>query len=272
MPRTHTPSPSGPAGSRLAQLLGELDKRLAGARHGDFAERLGRLFDLSDAIALDGATRHKPAGPFSPAENLLQELQEDLLDSRRALLEQLARSFRGETAPSVIALPAPGAGAAPGKRPPFSTYSNFYQAHQRQMIAGVANLRLRCRRQLAAQNARLAHLAELDAVFESGLASYVRQGFAALPGILETRYRTLWQQRDPEQPPAAWLEPHSWLQQFRAELKMLLLAELEARQEPVLGLLEAAREQLAGSTAADNSGGADRAPAAQENHGVRSTP
>ena len=242
MHRTQTPTQSGLPGSRLVQLLSSLDSKAARASHGDFAERLGRLFDLSDAIALDGATRVPPKGPFSPVDDLPSQLQEHLLKTRRALLDHLGRSFSGEKAASVIALPPLRDDADAEKRPSFGAYDRFYQAHQRQMIAGLSNLRLRCRRLLAGHSAPLAHLAELDAVFESGLASYARQGFAALPGVLEQRYRLLWQQRDPFHTPADWLSPQGWLTQFRRELKMLLLAELDARQEPVLGLLAAARE------------------------------
>ncbi|MGB1464785.1 MAG: DUF3348 family protein [Alcanivorax nanhaiticus] len=242
MHRTQPRTQSGLPGSRLVQLLNSLDSKAARASHGDFAERLGRLFDLSDAISLDGATRYRPKGPFSGAEELPQQLQDDLLKTRRALLDYLGRSFSGEKAASVVALPPLRDDADAEKRPSFSAYERFYQAHQRQMIAGLSNLRLRCRRLLAGHSAPLAHLAELDAVFESGLASYARHGFAALAGVLEQRYRLLWQQRDPFHTPADWLGPQGWLTQFRRELKMLLLAELDARQEPVLGLLAAARE------------------------------
>ncbi len=251
MHRTQSRTQSGFSGSRLVQLLGSLDSKAARASHGDFAERLGRLFDLSDAIALDGATRHQPAGPFTPAADLPGQLQDDLLKTRAALLDHLSRSFAGEKAASVIALPPLRNDADAEKRPVFSAYERFYQAHQRQMIAGLTNLRLRCRRRLATHSASLAHLAELDAVFESGLASYARQGFAALPGFLEKRYRALWQQRDPFHTPTDWLGPHGWLTQFRRELKMLLLAELDARQEPVLGLLAAAREATSDALPAD---------------------
>ncbi|MGB2246906.1 MAG: DUF3348 family protein [Alcanivorax sediminis] len=249
MHRTQTRTQSGLPGSRLVQLLSSLDSKAARASHGDFAERLGRLFDLSDAIALDGATRHTPKGPFSASDAMPQLLQDDLLKTRRALLDYLGRSFTGEKAASIIAMPPLRDDAEADKRPSFGAYDRFYQAHQRQMIAGLSNLRLRCRRLLAGHSAPLAHLAELDAVFESGLASYARQGFAALPGFLEQRYRLLWQQRDPFHTPADWLSPQGWLTQFRRELKMLLLAELDARQEPVLGLLAAAREATESSPA-----------------------
>ena len=241
MQRTHTAPQSAPA-SRLVQLLQSLDSKAVRAGHGDFAERLGRLFDLSDAISLDGATRHTPSGPFTANDDLPEQLQADLLRTRRALLDYIGRSFAGEKAASIVALPPLREDAGAEKRPSFGAYERFYQAHQRQLIAGLTNLRLRCRRLLAGHSEPLAHLAEIDAVMESSLTAWARQGFAALSGVLEQRYRLLWQQRDPFHTPADWLGPHGGLTQFRRELKMLLLAELDARQEPVLGLLAAARD------------------------------
>ena len=97
MHRTHTSSQSGPAGSRLVALLTQLDRKAARASHGDFAERLGRLFDLSDAIALDGANQYRPKGPFDARPDATERLQADLLKTRDTLLAHLSRSFAGET-------------------------------------------------------------------------------------------------------------------------------------------------------------------------------
>jgi hypothetical protein len=107
------------------------------------------------------------------------------------------------------------------------------------MIAGLSNLRQRARRLLGSHSDAMARLAELDAVFEQSMAGYVRHCFGALPGFLEKRYRTLWDTRDPFHTAQDWLSPQGWLGQFRRELQLLLLAELDARQEPVLGLLDA---------------------------------
>ncbi|MCG8392527.1 MAG: DUF3348 domain-containing protein [Pseudomonadales bacterium] len=244
MHRTQTTAQSGPADSRLVQLLTHLDRKAAKAPHEDFAERLGRLFDLSDAITLDGANKHRPKGPFQASEDAAERLQADLLKTRATLLEHLSRSFAGEKAASVISLPALRDDAPADKRPTFGPYERFYQGHQRQLIAGISNLRLRARRILAGHSESLARLAELDAVFENSLAPYVRQCFGNLAGFLERRYRTLWEQRDPFHTPPDWLQPHGWLSQFQRELQMLLLAELDARQEPVLGLLDALNNEV----------------------------
>ncbi len=239
MHRTHTPAPSGPAGSRLVTLLTQLDRKAARDSHGDFAERLGRLFDLSDAISLDGANQYRPKGPFEARPDATERLQADLLKTRDTLLAHLSRSFAGEKAASVIPLPPLKDDAQTDKRPTFGAYERFYQAHQRQMIAGLSNLRQRSRRILIGHSQAMARLAELDAVFEQSLGSYVRHCFGALPGFLEKRYRTLWDTRDPFHTVEDWLAPEGWLSQFRRELQLLLLAELDARQEPILGLLDA---------------------------------
>ena len=107
------------------------------------------------------------------------------------------------------------------------------------MIAALTNLRLRARRHLCAHSAELARLAELDAVFEHGLSTYVRRCFSAMPAFLEKRYRVLWQQGQHTHP-QEWMAANGWLSQFCQEIQMLLLAELDARQEPILGLLDAA--------------------------------
>ena len=252
MHRTHAPSQSGPAGSRLVALLTQLDRKAARASHGDFAERLGRLFDLSDAIALDGANQYRPKGPFEASPDAAERLQADLLKSRDALLAHLSRSFAGEKAASVIPLPPLKDDAQADKRPTFGAYERFYQAHQRQMIAGLSNLRQRARRILSGHSQAMARLAELDAVFEQSLSGYVRHCFGALPGFLEKRYRTLWDTRDPFHTVEDWLAPQGGLSQFRRELQLLLLAELDARQEPILGLLDALVADATGNQSTHN--------------------
>ena len=239
MYRTQTPAHTGPAGSRLVELLASLDPKAASSSHACFAERLGRLFDLSDTIALDTATQHRPKGPFTAQPDISETLQADLLKTRNTLLENLSHSFAGKQAASVISLPPLNKDIPAGKRPTFGPYERFHQAHQRQMIAALTNLRLRARRHLCAHSAELARLAELDAVFEHGLSAYVRRCFSAMPAFLEKRYRVLWQQGQ-HTPPQEWMAANGWLSQFCQEIQMLLLAELDARQEPILGLLDAA--------------------------------
>lgn len=242
--RTHNTA-RPPYGGRLTRLVAELGGATAGKAPADFAERLGRLFDLSDTIVLDDATRRTPQGPFeSAAENRRERgtpLITELARSRDELAGGILESFES---PSVTdPLPAPTAARKPGIPPSFEPYQRFYQTRQRQLAVGAQRLRARARKALAERGPELAQLAELDAVFDNTLANYSRQAFGALPKVLEKRFRTLWRAHhkkagDPD-PPEKWIEEGAWLDRFQREMRLLLLAELEARLEPAQGLLDA---------------------------------
>lgn len=241
---THNPA-RAPYGGRLARLVAELGGATAGKAPPDFAERLGRLFDLSDTIVLDDATRRTPPGPFESDTAQRREretaLSAELARTRDELAAAVLESFES---PSVSdPLPAPKAARKPGIPPSFEPYQRFYQTRQRQLAVGAQRLRARARKALAQQGPELAQLAELDAVFDNTLANYTRQAFGALPKVLDKRFRTLWRAHhkkaeDPD-PPENWIQEGAWLDRFQREMRLLLLAELEARLEPAQGLLDA---------------------------------
>ncbi|EKF74795.1 hypothetical protein A11A3_07223 [Alcanivorax hongdengensis A-11-3] len=244
MHRTQTPDPTALPGGRLAQLLGELARTPSRGAPPCFAERLGRLFDLSDTITLDAARQHR-SQTGTPQGDAAERLQEDLLRSRDTLLDGLHRAMARDSDGGQ--LPAPKL-ARPGSRPLFAPYQKFYQGQQRQFAAGVHGLRVRARRLLAAQSAELARLVELDTVFDHTLSDYSRRGFQRVPALLEKRYETLWQQHlksdAPDDDIPAWLAPGGWLHQFYRDLQAVLVAELDARLEPVLGLYEALHNEV----------------------------
>ncbi|MDX1803272.1 MAG: DUF3348 domain-containing protein [Alcanivorax sp.] len=249
MQRTSKPTLAAPPASRLVQLLCELGQ--GPGKPGQtpcFAERLGRLFDLSDTIALDTARRYRPpAASDATAGDDADTLQQLLMKTRQALLEGISGSFRGAPVSSTLSLPAPRANDVAGARPTFTPYERFYLAQQRQLISAVHNLRVRARRALTARSPALAQLAELDTVFDNTLSDYSRRGFAAVPALLKKRFVSLWlahQKAHPEgSDPADWMTTGAWLQRFCQNMQSLLLAELETRLEPVLGLLEALQNE-----------------------------
>lgn len=242
MHRKQISGPSAPYSARLVRLLANLGSPEAVEIPGCFAERMGRLFDLADTIALDAARQRPAAGPFIAESDTATHLQADLDHSRDSLVERIDQAFSdGGTA--TLRLPTP----VPDETPPsFKPYQRFYLAQQRQLIATVQPLRLRIRQTMAAHSPALAQLAALDTVFDNTLSIYSRRGFATLPKVLEKRFKTLWRahlkdlskgDRDPH--PGDWITPGAWLHQFHQEMRMMLLAELEIRLEPILGLLDA---------------------------------
>ena len=88
-------------------------------------------------------------------------------------------------------------------------------------------LRAHVRRQLAGRSPALAQLAALDAAMAQLLAERLERALAAVPDLLERRCMQL--RAGGVADVAAW----------GRELQDLLLAELEARLEPVVGLVEA---------------------------------
>lgn len=235
--------------ARLVQLLAALDnRRISSESHGCFADRLGRLFDLPSTIALDGTRKHSPPGPFASDTDAGERLQQQLADTRQQLLETLSASFAGKVPSQDLRLPLPEVNDDQPlpQRPAFKPYKAFYLAQQRQQTTALQQLRVRIRRVLDKQSPDLARLAELDRVFDQTLAGYSRQCFQTLLTVLEKRFRSLWRHHqkalpeDTQQdPPASWSRPGGWLHQFCREMQLMLLAELEVRQEPVQGLLDA---------------------------------
>ncbi|MBL7252213.1 DUF3348 family protein [Alloalcanivorax sp. C16-2] len=228
-------------GGRLARLLAELHL-LDGQPDGDVAERLARLFDLSDTVALDTANAHRATGPFHASERDYRRLGEDLAKVRDKLLAGLTRAFEPEQLGTRNGLPAPQADYEP--------YQKFYVARQRQLTAGLQPVRVRLRGALADCGPGAARLAELDAVFDATLTAWTRRCFGAVPKLLARRFEALKPdgQRslldNDADDPDAWMAPGGWLHRFCQEMQLLLLAELEARLEPPLGLLDALHNEV----------------------------
>lgn len=196
-------------------------------------ERLGRLFGLGDTMALDAATAYRSRQPGTHNAGTLEQLCQELVRARRALIDQIADY--GEAAPE----------DDDGTRDP-EQLLNHYRVQQRKLAATSRQLRDKVRRAMKAQSQSLARLAELDSVFDHTMASYTSQCFAHIPNALEQQLQGL-------QTSSQTLSEHSqerssdsdiWPYCHYEEARNLLLAELEVRLEPVLGLLEAFHQEV----------------------------
>ncbi|MDX1757157.1 MAG: DUF3348 family protein [Marinobacter sp.] len=250
--RTPTTAPPASQGQELVRLLASLGERRVSSTAPCFAERLGRVFGLADTMNLDAALARPKGGPDQPNRATAERLRQGVASGRRALIKQLEASFGASETRSAPGLPEPRAGEDGGP-PEVNRYQRFYLARQREIVAGVRQQRVQLRKALAKHNPALAQLAELDSVFESTLSNFVGQSFGIIPAILEKRFDALWrayQQNHPDNPPspADWMAPGAWLHQFCEEMKTLLLAELDVRLEPVLGLLDAFNQEVTHST------------------------
>lgn len=199
--------------------------------------RLGELIDLSDSVQLANAQMPPLSGTYEASAVAGTNARADFLEVRATLLKGLEKSFNPGSGYVRIKLPRPGHVAAGQEGEAFAPYQRFYAAHQREIDFRVQGLRQRVRDVLTQSTPDLKQLARLDETMAELTSSYSRKGFNRVSDLLFTRYADL---QDPD-----LLDgddsPHH---RFCLELKNLLLAEIEARLDPVLGLLEALDEHL----------------------------
>lgn len=249
--------------SRLVHLLaGLVAEEAAGARQ-SFAERLGHWLNLGDAIALAGALNTATATPpaaGSRDSSAAHEAQREFVEIaeiaefarvRAALADSIAAD--GVSGPEKVRLklPVPPPGASLDSAADYLPYRRYYAAHQRDMEAGIGQLRAGVRQALARRSPALQRLAALDAVLGKALAERERDLLAGIPLLLEKRFaqlckahrQTLASWNSPGDSPAdtaeRWLRPGGWLADFRQDMRAVLLAELDVRLQPVAGLIDA---------------------------------
>lgn len=225
----------------------------------DVAEQLSLWLSTVDAVQLSRALHalESPAvldGP-PPAPVDVRALQ-TTLDAAQAELAALAQARplvptpareRADNTP--VEQPDPEAAAE------FALYAARYLAVQKQVENRVAGLRAQLRQRLAAGPDSLRRLAALDAVMEHMLGTREQRLWASLPGYLERRMvqrRAAHQQQLQDEgradEPHCWALPGGWLHAFEQDMRALQRAELQARLQPLSGLLEAARHHAAAGT------------------------
>lgn len=183
----------------------------SGTSRQDFAQRLGQWLNAFDAVRLDGALhaiRKFVPQPPTPPQAAAVVAQDEALRSVRVALLALSQTFTvHETVDG------------------FETYCQRYLDCQRQMELKIAPLRAQVRQVLAQSSTRLKQLAALDAMLEHVLEGTTRRLMATVPVLLERRFEYL---RNTQQ-----------IHTFGQEMQAVWQAEIDARLQPVMGLLEA---------------------------------
>jgi hypothetical protein len=216
----------------VRQLAGFLPAGAAApgdAARQDVAERLGQWLHVADAISLSSAHAaiaaagrqavRAPGQPAATAATLQAELERV-----RAVLSQsiTTRDTRHRPDPDDLDTE-------------FTFCLQRCQDQQRRMEMGVDALRGHVRQTLAQGMPRLAQLAALDAVMEQMLGGREQRLLNNVPAFLKARFQQLRQQAASSDTP----DDLRWLQTFYAELEQTLLAELDHRLQPVVGMIEA---------------------------------
>lgn len=217
--------------SRLIRFLSELALVDFEAANRDFAERLGLLLNFADSILLSDALK-------APAEGIASEYEVDAQDIRATFLRS-----RGQMVSFIVSSCVPGNTDSRIKWPAINTnegttafdpFWKFYSAHQRDMELSVRTLRATVRDAIKDVSENLHHLVSLDVVLDDILWDHSRRFLAVVPRFLEKRFHWLQQQHGAK----------GWQLPFSRDLQGLLLAELDIRLQPVLGLVEALNHEV----------------------------
>jgi hypothetical protein len=240
-----SPAHQSPAkSSRLVRFLAELLDADAELPHQRFIERLGQSFDLADSIKISAVHEERVEATVTPPAADKDALKDEFQRVRASIVSSAVQSF------------APGAGGLRTRFPEvraektleqamaMEPYLSFYVAQQRNIDFRIRDLHACTRDALADLSPQLARLAALDAVLAEPLSVPARRSFAAVPRLLRQRFATLQEdhskdQSDPSRARERWEQS---LGQFRVEMQGLLLAEIETRLLPTLGLIEALDE------------------------------
>lgn len=185
----------------------------------DLAERLGEWLNVADAIALNAVHQALPAVARAPrrAAALPGARQAELVAELQRVRDTLSRSIT--TAPT------------PAVQPEDTEFTPYHQRcldQQRRMEMSIDALRAHLRQTLSATSPQLAQLAALDTTLDQMLGGREQRLLSGLPALLKQRFQ---QQRQ--------AHPDTWPALFEHDFQQALLAELEHRLQPVLGMIEA---------------------------------
>jgi hypothetical protein len=227
----------------------------------DVGQKLGDWLDFRQAIALHGLLNPEPHVQASVPANqrraglMTPEALSRHVDKFKASLEQsIAQGAPSGTGLTRIDMPPATLDEPIEPKIAFEPYRRFYAAHQRQMETQVRTLRSQLRGQLAKSSPALQQLAALDAGFENILSEREAMLLNKVPKLLEKRFTQALKQHLKKQAEAVAedvntidkaprLKPDAWLLSWRQQMRTALLAELDTRLQPALGLLEAFNQE-----------------------------
>lgn len=240
--------------SRFIHFLADLAVADAVESQQAFAQRLGQWVSFTDAATLysaldsNGATTPclAPKAPAGVQSTAARVANEELNRVRTTLADLINRSCASTPGEARIKFPIPKPDTPLEIALMYSPFHRFYQAVQRELDTKIGPLRSTVREALASASPALRQLATLDAALDGILSDRERRLFSTVPALLEKRFahlrnahqQTLMQVGSIDEP-AAWTQPGAWLARFRDELRGILLAELDVRLQPALGLVEA---------------------------------
>jgi len=226
-----------PHSSRLVRLLKTLGVSGANASGRQFARRLGQLVDLQDSIAISAVHIGPGTVPTDANSQPGESIKEEFLTVRASMVRSVIHNV----------VPREGAARERGVRvldqpeevaeESHARYLRLYVAQQREIIYWVRRLQAQVRESVAPVAPELAQLAALDEALGDALAGYSRKQFARVTVLLRKRFESLAAEANVG-------TEQELNEQICAEMREILLAEIDARLLPVQGLIEALEKHL----------------------------
>lgn len=246
LPRTNFHS------SKLIRCLADLAIVDAVEPGNEFAEKLGLWIHFTDAIALSAVHNDSIANPptMPPEARSGARVAAEFDRIQAVLVNSIKKSCSPDLSRAHIQLPTPKLELPMELAAAYAPYRRFYEAHQRDMDLSVQALRINVREALAKASPRLRKLADLDAALEKILRDRESKLLSKVPVLLKKRFENLFKEHqqklvDTQQAdnPAGWMQAGGWLARYCNDMQMLLLAEVELRLQPTVGLIEACNEE-----------------------------
>lgn len=228
--------------SKLVRLLGDATVGDVEPSRQDIAERLSAWVGVFDSVTLHAAhqsirTVESASRGTLPSPRTLA-MEEQVHRVRSVLVKSITThevELAGDKRSRHTVMPIK---PTPEELADFAPLRQRYLDQQRNMDLMIPPLRANLREALAGASPQLRQLAVLDAVWEQMLEPRERQLLPTLPGFLERRFQQL-RKDHAQDDPATWRQAGGWLAVFDQTLQETLLAELDTRLQPVMGLLEA---------------------------------
>ncbi len=202
--------------SRLIRLLGDSTSLDIDASKQDFAEKLSHWLNAGDTVTLHAALQSIKTAP-----------KEKPWEASSAIASEVATEFQRVKTTLMKDIRSTTAYTATEQQTDYAPYHKRHLDQQRQMELKIAPLRAHVRQALSRASPKLMQLATLDAILEKTVSGREQRLLSKVPVFLEGRFKHLQK-----------TQAHA-LDAFGSEWHAFLLAELDVRLQPVLGLIEA---------------------------------
>ena len=247
--------------SRLVHLLSGLNVSGIKTSQAHFAERFAQMLHFSSVINLSMVLEDVSGVDFKPSGISGLSIRNAFLSAQRELVRFIitgftptARSMDGHlpTAESLHThcewtgiFSSKHKGKLKKQTTAYEPYRKFYMSRQRSLDIKVQHLRTEIRDSISGLSPALAQLSRMDNALSESTSEASREIFALVPKLLEQRFTRLFDLHRSELPRnpkvtdlEQWMKPGGWISAFCMEMRELLLAELEVRLQPVVGMID----------------------------------